>query len=195
MKRALKFLGRLTASIVAFPLGLLSGFGRVEALYHVGTQVVSLLPGIPGDYVRTGYYRWTLQSFGADSRIQFGSYFAHAEARVGDSVYIGSYCILGRTEIGDRTQIASGVQVLSGRRQHGRGEDGKIEGARIEKFQTVRIGADCWIGAGVILMADVGEGSTVGAGAVVVKPLPPGVVAVGNPARELPEAPLAPAEN
>jgi serine acetyltransferase len=34
-------------------------------------------------------------------------------------------------------------------------------------------------------MADVGDGVTVGAGAVVVKPLPDGVVAVGNPARVL----------
>lgn len=185
MKRALKSLGRLAASVVAFPLGLLSGFGRVKALYQMGAQMVTLLPGTPGDYVRTGYYRWTLQSFGPDSRIQFGSYFAHPEARVGDGVYIGSYCILGRTEIGDRTQIASGVQVLSGRRQHGRGEDGKIEGSRLEEFETVRIGADCWLGAGVIVMADVGEGSTVGAGAVVVKPIPAGAVAVGNPAREL----------
>lgn len=30
-----------------------------------------------------------------------------------------------------------------------------------------------------------GEGSTIGAGAVVTKPIPPGVVAVANPARPL----------
>jgi acetyltransferase-like isoleucine patch superfamily enzyme len=32
-------------------------------------------------------------------------------------------------------------------------------------------------------MADVGEGTVVGAGAVVTKPLPPHVVAVGVPAK------------
>lgn len=32
-------------------------------------------------------------------------------------------------------------------------------------------------------MADVGEGTTVGAGSVVVKPLPSGCTAVGSPAR------------
>jgi acetyltransferase-like isoleucine patch superfamily enzyme len=34
-------------------------------------------------------------------------------------------------------------------------------------------------------MADVGDGSTVGAGSVVTKPVPPRVVVAGNPARIL----------
>ncbi|MGH9708570.1 MAG: hypothetical protein ACRD5R_17610, partial [Candidatus Acidiferrales bacterium] len=47
----------------------------------------------------------------------------------------------------------------------------------------VLIGANCWIGAGAIVMADIGEGPTIGAGAVVANPIPAGSVAVGNPAR------------
>jgi acetyltransferase-like isoleucine patch superfamily enzyme len=35
----------------------------------------------------------------------------------------------------------------------------------------------------VLYSADIGEGSVVGSGTVVVKPLPPYSVAVGNPAR------------
>jgi acetyltransferase-like isoleucine patch superfamily enzyme len=37
-------------------------------------------------------------------------------------------------------------------------------------------------------MADVGDGSTIGAGSVVTRPIPPGSVAVGSPARVLPRA-------
>jgi acetyltransferase-like isoleucine patch superfamily enzyme len=48
---------------------------------------------------------------------------------------------------------------------------------------AVRIGADCWIGSGAIVMADVGDQSTIGAGSVVVKEIPSSVVAVGSPAR------------
>jgi serine acetyltransferase len=49
----------------------------------------------------------------------------------------------------------------------------------------VRIGAGSWIGAGAIILADVGRGCVVGAGAVVTRPLPDFAVAVGVPARVL----------
>jgi acetyltransferase-like isoleucine patch superfamily enzyme len=45
----------------------------------------------------------------------------------------------------------------------------------------------CWIGARTILLAgvEVGENAVVGAGSLVTKSIPPGVVAIGNPARVL----------
>ena len=44
-----------------------------------------------------------------------------------------------------------------------------------------------WLGGGVIVLPGVtiGAGTVVGAGAVVTRDLPPGVVAVGSPARVL----------
>jgi acetyltransferase-like isoleucine patch superfamily enzyme len=51
--------------------------------------------------------------------------------------------------------------------------------------QLVRIGAGAWIGGAAVVMADVGANTIVGAGAVVTKPLPDGVVAGGVPARVL----------
>lgn len=53
----------------------------------------------------------------------------------------------------------------------------------------VRIGRNCWIGAGAILLpgVTVGDNSVVGAGSVVTKDLPADVVAVGNPCRVLRE--------
>ena len=49
----------------------------------------------------------------------------------------------------------------------------------------VRIGRNCWLGAGVIVMPGVtiGDNSVIGAGSVVTKDIPANVVAVGNPCR------------
>jgi len=168
---------------IAFPPALSSGFGRVEAIYRFWAQSCALAPGLPGDYMRTAYYRLTLEACSVESRIQFGSYFAHPQARIGRGVNIGSYCVLGRTSIGERTQIASGVQIPSGTQQHPRDAEGRIMGSEHGIFEMVPIGADCWIGAGSIVMAEVGKESTLGAGSVVVYAVPAGSIAVGNPAK------------
>ncbi len=168
---------------LAFPLALLSGFGRLETVCAFGAQCCALIPGLPGDYFRIAYAWLTLEKCALESRIQFGSFFAHPQSRVGRGVYIGSYCVLGRTSIGDRTHIASHVQILSGSRQHGRDSEGRILGSHAAQFETVAIGADCWIGAGAIVMAAVGAGARIGEGSVVTRPVPAGSVAVGSPAR------------
>jgi acetyltransferase-like isoleucine patch superfamily enzyme len=183
LKSLLKGLLHAVFLLLAFPCALTSGFGRIEAVYLFWAHFSALLPGLPGDYFRIAYYRLTLEECSLESRIEFGSFFAHPQARMGRHVYIGPYCVLGRTSIGDRTQIAGAVQILSGSRQHTRDREGRIQGAEQGTFETVSIGADCWIGAGVIVMASVGKGTTVGAGSVVTKALPPDSVAVGSPAR------------
>lgn len=183
LKKALKRTLHAAFLLLAFPMALLSLFGRIEEVYRCFAQFCAMAPGLPGDYLRIAYYKLTLSECAMDSRIQFGSFFAHPQARLGRSVYIGCYCMLGRTTIGDRTQIASQVQIPSGKRQHARDENGRITGSDLGVFEQVTIGSDCWIGAGAIVMADVGNGSTIGAGSVVPKPVPPGSVAVGNPAR------------
>ncbi len=169
--------------LAVLPSAALSWFGRWNGAYAFFAQAYALVPGIPGDYLRGAYYRLTLDRCALSSRISFGSFFAHSGAAVGRGAYIGSYCIIGRAQIGDRVQIASGVQILSGNRQHVRDEDGRISGAEDGAFRSVTIGNDCWIGAAAVVMADVGAGSTVGAGSVVVHPIPPKCVAAGIPAR------------
>jgi len=182
-KRWIKAIAHGFFLLAALPAAALAGFGRWEMAYSVFAHLFALAPGVPGDYLRIAFYKLTLAECFLSSRIEFGSFFAHPQARVGAHVYIGSYCILGNTVIGERTQIASGVQILSGRHQHIRDEAGRISGAEDGVFIPVTIGNDCWIGAAAIVMADVGEGSTVGAGSVVSRAIPRGAVAVGSPAK------------
>lgn len=53
----------------------------------------------------------------------------------------------------------------------------------------VRIGKNCWIGAGAVIVpgVSIGDNTVIGAGSVVTKDIPSGVVAVGNPCRVLRE--------
>jgi len=185
MKRFVKTTVTSLAIVIVWPFALLSGFGRAQSAFVAGGQFFSLIPGIPGDYMRVAYYWMTLESCSLRCRISFGAFFSNARATVAEGVYIGPRCILGRARIGARTQIASQVQILSGARQHGRDEQGKTLGSHTGAFRDVSIGQDAWIGAAAIVMADVGERVTIGAGSVVTKPVPDGVVAVGNPARIL----------
>jgi virginiamycin A acetyltransferase len=187
MKALLKGFLNCGCMLLVLPLAAIAGFGRFTGLFRFGAQMYSLVPGLPGDYLRTAFYKLTLKACSLDSRVSFGSFFSHPDAEVGDKVYIGAYCILGRCSIGARTQIASHVQVLSGRYQHKRDSSGQISGSDKGVFHAIEVGSDCWIGASSIIMASVGSGTTIGAGAVVVKPVGSGVVAVGNPARIISE--------
>ena len=51
----------------------------------------------------------------------------------------------------------------------------------------IRIGCNCWLGAGVIVLPGItiGDNSVIGAGSVVTKDIPANVVAVGSPCKVL----------
>jgi acetyltransferase-like isoleucine patch superfamily enzyme len=185
MMRLLKLAVQAISLVVALPFAVVALFGRSQIGYDLGAHSLALVPGVIGDYLRIAYYRLTLRECSLFSRISFGSFFVYPETSVAPGVYIGPYSVLGRCSIGARTQMASAVQILSGSHQHARNESGQIGGSETGQVIEVRIGSDCWIGAAAIVMADVGDGSTVGAGSVVTKPVPPGVVVAGNPARIL----------
>lgn len=65
---------------------------------------------------------------------------------------------------------------------------GKVFG-RIATYSKgdVRIGSDCWIGHGVVILSGVtiGDGAVVGAFSVVAKDVHPYSIVAGNPARML----------
>ena len=148
----------------------------------------------------------TVVSTGA---IVFAGVRVGARSIVGDQscirerVTLGESCVLGRgsliendTTVGDATRIQAGAYVTAYSTLE---EDvfiapcvvttndnymGRTEKRRAEmRGPTIRRGAR--IGGGAILCPgiEVGEEAFVGAGAVVTKDVPPGVVVVGSPAR------------
>lgn len=179
---AIKRFVQSIALAATFPSALLCGFGKLERLYAFFAHSFALLPGFIGDYCRSAFYKWTLSSCSIDTTISFGTFFSRSSASVERNVSIGAYCVIGCAHIGARTQIASHVQIPSGPHGHLRAASGRLV---IRLDEEVVVGSDCWIGSSAIVMANVGARTTIGAGSVVVKDIPPGVVAVGNPAKAI----------
>jgi len=178
----LKRIVQSVALALAFLPGLISGFGRFPVMFTFFAQLFAVVPGIPGVFLRGAFYKLTLEDCSIDSSIAFGSFFSRRRVIIAPHVSIGSYCVIGQARIGSRTQISSHVEI-PGARQHARNAQGRLSDSSAAEETYISIGADCWIGASAIIMANVGDQSTIGAGSVVVDDIPARVVAVGVPAK------------
>lgn len=173
---------QVIALVFTFPLAVTCAFGRLQPVFTMWAHSMALAPGPLGNFLRGAFYKLTLHQASIDTNIGFGTYFVYPDASVGSHVSIGAYCVIGRASIGSGTQIASHVGIPGGRHHHNRDADGRLSGT--VRGRTV-IGEQCWVGQSAVVMNNVGDRSTIGAGAVVVHEVPAGVVAVGNPARVL----------
>lgn len=103
---------------------------------------------------------------------------------IGENVFLNFNCVVldvVKVVIGDRTQIGSGVQILTA--DHPR--DPKLREQMMEFGRPVSIGSNVWIGSGAIILPGVtiGDNATIGAGSIVTRDVPANATAVGNPAR------------
>lgn len=181
IKRVLVWLKKIVAVVVALPF---IACAKLTKFVYVA-ELISLFPFHFGDQVRYEFYRRTLTKCGEDVTINFGTILSYPDITVGSHVWLGTYNIIGHADIGDYTLTAQGCHVVSGRHGH------PIERVDIPIILQpgpsgrVELGPDIWLGANVIVMANIGKGCVVGAGSVVTKDIPDWSVAVGNPARIL----------
>lgn len=158
-----------------------------------------------GNQINTFWWRIHLQHLGSRTIIELGAsienprqvvigadcLICHGALLVSETAD-GSLCLEDRVQInqdvkidhtggvliGKNTLISEGVTIYS----HSHGTDPLSKPRGIQKT----IGPSVWIGARAIIMENclaIGKGSVVAAGSVVTKPVDPGVVAAGNPAR------------
>lgn len=124
-------------------------------------------------------------SFGIIQRVVIRTVGHGARIVIGDDVGVSGCTISAKASIriGDRVLIGSGV-VVTDQDAHPVDPVARRAGA-VCKAAPVVVEDDVFIGARAIILKGVtiGRGSTIGAGAVVAKSLPPYSVAVGNPAR------------
>ena len=160
------------------------GFLALFVVFFLAAPFVAEKTGRPLDAVglRAAYYFGTLDECSWETNVGFGTIFSHRHARLGARASMGAYCVIGHADIGPGVRIGSRVSIPSGKRQH-LDAAGRLSSS--ERFDTVAVGEGSWIGEGAILLAKVGYGCIVSAGAVVTTAVPDRSVVGGNPARVL----------
>jgi len=139
----------------------------------------------PDEEQRLNLLRELLGRVGADAFVQppfacdYGSNIS-----IGANAFVNFNCVIldcAAVTIGDRTQIGPGVQLLAA--DHPR--DAETRHDLLELARPISIGTNVWIGGAAIVLpgVSVGDDSIIGAGSVVTRDVPSGVLAFGNPCR------------
>ena len=142
-----------------------------------GEKRQELLKKMFAEIVENCYIEPPLHANFGGRHIHFGkNIYANYNLTVVDDthVYVGDYTMFGPNV----TIATAGHPIETGLRQKG-----------YQYNIPVRIGKNCWIGAGVVLLpgVTVGDNTVIGAGSVVTRDIPANVVAVGNPCHILRE--------
>lgn len=97
---------------------------------------------------------------------------------LGDGVKIHSNCYVAqRTVIGDGAFLAPGVSIANDL------YPGSDRSAELMTGPVIGAGAQIGVGVTILPYVRIGDGAMIGAGSVVTADIPPGMLAVGNPAR------------
>ena len=174
--------GILTWPII-LPLALLARFS--DFIFRTVSELLATAPYLIGVIMRYEFYRFSLKKCGKNVSIGFGTILYYRDIEIGDNVLIGNYCMVHYCDFGSYVLAADGSQFLSGSRYHRYDRTDFPMALQGGSLRRIRIADDTWIGAGAIVMDDVGEGAIVGAGAVLTKPSEPYAIMAGNPAAKI----------
>ena len=106
----------------------------------------------------------------------------------GDRVFFNFNCVIldvAPVTIGHRCLFGPNVQIYAATHP----TDTATRASGLEYGKPITIGNDVWVGGNVVICPGVtiGDRSVIGAGSVVTKNIPAGVVAAGNPCRVIRE--------
>ncbi|MDA1017371.1 MAG: acyltransferase [Planctomycetota bacterium] len=187
MRKTVKSLIEFIAMVLVLPAVVACRLGCCafgpDRGFAAWSQLMSLFPGLSGQFLRRAFYRLVLPKCGEGTAITFGTTLSHRTAKIGRNVYLGANCSIGDATIEDDVLIASHVSVMNGSEQHGTARLDIPIREQPGCFRPVTIGEDSWIGERAIIAANVGRHCIIGAGAVVTQPIPDFGIAVGIPAK------------
>lgn len=146
-----------------------SGLNMLRLLAQLAESLIGRVRRLRyDDYTIAEYFRAKGATIGSDCRILIRSF--------GTEPWL--------IEIGNHVTLAAGVALLT---HDGGGWVFTHEDPSLQHFGRLRIGDNCFIGTGAILMPGVtiGNNCVVGAGAVVTRDVPDGTIVAGVPARPI----------
>ena len=126
---------------------------------------------------------------GPDSEVRPPFYCDYgSQIRIGERTFVNFGLVAldpAPITIGSDVQIGPNVQLLTPTHPI----DPDLRREKWEGARPIDIADNVWLGGGVIVLpgVSIGENTVVGAGAVVTRDVPAGVVVVGNPARVIRE--------
>ncbi len=126
------------------------------------------------------------RNFGTNVNIEKNAYFT-PDLSIGDNSGVGINCeVHGPVSIGSDVMMAPEVVIYTSNHKFERMDISMAQQGLTEN-KPVTIGNDVWIGRRAMIMpgVTVGDGSVIGAGAVVTKEVPPYSVVAGVPAKVL----------
>ena len=158
-------------------------FGRVQAML---AQFNASPPGAWGE--RDALLRGMLRHVGNGVVVRPPFYCEYGAVSIGDRTFVNLDALMLDVmpiAIGAACQIGPRVQLLTATHP----VDPEARGRGWEYGRPITIADNVWLGGGAIVCpgVSIGENTVVGAGAVVTRNLPAGVVAAGVPARVLRE--------
>lgn len=174
-------------------------FGQLGNFVHIETDVEFIRPYLMeigeavqirasayleacGENCRLSIEKSSKIDRGVDIRVHNGGHID-----IGERTYIGPYsCLSGRDiKIGKNCMIASHSSLYSSNHLF---TDSNLDITQQgSSYEGIVIEDNCWLGTGVRVLdgVTIGQGSVIGAGAVVTKDIPSFSVAVGVPAKVL----------
>ena len=162
---------------------------REQLVYFDKVKVYNDLPHIPME-PREAMIREMFAEVGEGTYVEspFCANWGGHHVHLGRNIYINygaRFVDDTHIYIGDYTMLGPNVVIATA----GHPIDPELRKMGLQYNMPVRIGCNCWLGAGVIVMPGVtiGDNTVIGAGSVVTKDIPSGVVAVGNPCKVLRE--------
>lgn len=156
-----------------------------QMVYFDKVKVYNDLPHIPME-PREAMLRELFAEVGEGTYVEspFAANWGGHHVHLGKNVYINygaRFVDDTHIYIGDYTMLGPNVVIATA----GHPIDPELRKMGLQYNMPVRIGCNCWLGAGVIVMPGVtiGDNTVIGAGSVVTRDIPSGVVAVGNPCK------------